>query len=92
MLRRQRPYPIVRKISPLIYELDILSDNCIHSVVSIVYLIRYRSYENIFGYTPPPLRPVEVETDIDTSDNDVRDGKHWELECIVDHETKRGKI
>ncbi len=91
MFRRQGPYSIVRKISPLAYKLDILLDSCIHSVVSIAYLIRYRLYEDIFGRTFPFLGPVEAGTDTNTSGDDIRDGKYWELERIVDHETKCGK-
>ena|SRR6266699_3039215 len=91
MFCRQGLYPIVRKVSLLTYELDIPPDSCIHLIVSIIYLIRYRSYKDIFGRTSPPPRPVEAGTDTDTSDDDARDGKHWELKRIVDHETKRGK-
>ena len=91
MLRCQRLYLIVRKVSSLVYELDILLDSCIYSVVSIAYLIRYRLYEDIFGRTFLPLGPVEAGTDIDISGDDARDGKHWELERIVDYEIKRGR-
>ncbi len=92
MFRRQGLYPIVWKVSLLAYELDILPDSRIHSVVSIAYLTRYRSYEDIFGRIFPSLGLVEVGTDIDISGDDVWDGKHWELECIIDYKIKRGKM
>ncbi len=69
MLCRQGLYLIVRKVFSLVYELDIPPDSCIHSVMSIVYLIRYRLYEDIFGRTFLFPRPVEARTDTDTSGN-----------------------
>src|SRR6266566_4549869 len=49
MSRRQRPYLVVRKVSPFVYELDFPFGVKIYPVVSIVYLFRYRMYEDPFG-------------------------------------------
>src|SRR6266566_6719031 len=40
MPRRLGLYPIVRKISPFVYELDLPTSNCIYFVISIIYLTR----------------------------------------------------
>ena len=92
MSRRQGPYPIVRKISPLAYELDLPADNRIHPVISIVYLTRYHTTDDPYNCILPPPGPVEYGTESDsTSGDDERDGKRWELERVVDHENRRGK-
>ncbi len=41
MPRRLGLYPIVQKISPFIYKLDLPTDNRIHPVISITYLMQY---------------------------------------------------
>ncbi len=92
MPRRQGPYPIVRKISPLAYELDLPAGNRIHPVISIAYLTRYHATDDPYNRIPPPPGPVEYGTESDsTSGDDERDGKRWELERVVDHENRRGK-
>ena len=91
--RRQGPYPVVRKISPLAYELDLPLGVKIHPVVSIVYLSRYRAYEDPFGRIPPPPGPIEHGSNIDTetSSDDEKQSKHWKLKRIVVHKTRRGQ-
>jgi len=85
--RRQGPYSVIRKVSPLAYELDIPLNTKIHPVISVVYLSRYRSYEDPFQRVPPPPGPVEY----DNSGFEASADGEWELERIVDHETKCGK-
>jgi len=65
---------VVRKVFPFVYELDFLFDAKIYLVVSIVYLSRYRAYEDLFGCIPPFLGPVEhgLGTDIETSGDDEK--------------------
>ena len=88
--RRKGPYPVIRKVSPLAYELDIPVGTKIHPVVSIAYLSRYRSHEDPFQRVPPPPGPIEYDNS-DTSGDSEQKGKHWELERIVAHDTKRGQ-
>src|SRR6266699_1402024 len=91
MPRRQGPYPIVRKISPLAYELDLPAGNRRHPVISIVYLTRYYATDDPYNRIPLPSGPVEYRTESDSmSGDDERDGKRWELERVVDHENRRG--
>jgi hypothetical protein len=83
MPRRQGPYTVVRKVSPLAYELDIPppeSGKGIHPVISLSHLSRYRTHEDPFKRVPLPPGPVEYCN----SDSD----DEWELERIVDHKTK----
>ncbi len=69
-------YSIVRKISSLIYELDLLAGNRIHLMISIAYLIQYYIYDDPYNRVPPPLGPIEYRTKSDsTSRNDERNGK-----------------
>ena len=86
--RRQRPYSIIRKVSLLAYELDIPLGTKIHPVISIVYLSRYRSHEDLFQRVPPPFGPVEYNN----SNSEVLANGEWELERILDHCTKRSGI
>ncbi len=91
MPRRLRLYPIVRKISPLAYELDLPVGNRIYPVISIAYLTRYYTSDDLYNRILLPPGPMEYGSESDSmlSDNE-RDGKHWELECVVDHENRRG--
>jgi len=85
MPRRQGSYTIVRKVSPLAYELDFPPQDGpgrrLHPVVSIQYLKRYKTDEDPFDRIPPPPGPVEYEGDSD----DTGDGDAYEIERIVDH-------
>src|SRR6266699_7325631 len=91
MPRRQRLYPIVRKISPLAYELDLPTGNRIHPMISIAYLTRYYVSDDPYNRILPPPGPVEYGLESDSiSGDDERDGKRWELERVVDHENRRG--
>ena len=85
MPRRQELYSIIRKISPLVYELDIPLGTKIHPVISVAYLSRYRSHKDPFQCVPLPPGPVEY----DNSGFEVLVDGEWELERIVDHCTKR---
>ncbi len=49
MPRRLGPYPIVRKISPLAYELDLPTGNRIYFMISIVYLMRYYANDDPYN-------------------------------------------
>ncbi len=91
MFCRQRPYLVVRKISPLIYKLDLTDDSHIYPVISIAYLSRYYICNDPFKRIPAPPGPVEYSAKTDTFGNNTRDGKHWELEHMIDHATRRGK-
>ncbi len=91
MPRRQRPYLIVRKISLLAYKLDLIDDSYIHPIIFIVYLLRYHIRNDPFKRIPALPGSVEYGAETDTSGDDIRDGKHWELEHVVDHTTRRSK-
>ncbi len=91
MPRRQGPYPIVRKISPLAYELDLTDDSRIYPIIFIAYLLQYHVYNDPFKCIPALLDPVEYGAETDMSSDDICDGKYWELERVMDHTTRRGK-
>ncbi len=88
--RRQELYPMVRKISLFVYKLNLLLGAKIHPVVSIAYLSRYRVYKDPFGHISPLLKPVKhgLDTDMETSGDNKKQGKHWELKCIVAYKTR----
>ncbi len=69
-------YPIVRKISSFIYELDLLAGNRIYPVIFIIYLIRYYinddPYNRILPF--PDLIKYRLESDSILND-DKRNGK-----------------
>src|SRR6266699_5800876 len=82
--RRLGLYPIVRKISPFTYELDLPTDNRIHPMISIAYLMRYHINDDLYNCILPPLGLMEYGLESDSmSGDDERDGKRWELECMV---------
>ena len=86
-------YPIVRKIFLFVYKLDLLISNCIYFVISIVYLIRYYVSDDLYNYILLPPGPVEYGSELDSIlGDDERDGKRWELKCVVDHENRRGTV
>ncbi len=60
-------------------------------MIFIAYLSRYYVYNNLFKRIPAFLGPVEYGVEIDTFDDDMRDGKYWELERVVDHTIRRSK-
>ncbi len=60
-------------------------------MISIAYLLRYHIHDDPFKCIPAPLGPVEYSVETDTSGDDARNGKHWELERVVDHITRRSK-
>ena len=60
-------------------------------MISIVYLSRYHTRDDPFKRIPAPLGPVEHNAETDTFGDDVYDGKHWELERVVDYTTRCNK-
>ncbi len=90
MPRRLGLYPIVRKISPFVYELDLPTGNCIHPVIFIAYLIRYYVSDDPYNRILPSPGLIKYGSESDSMlSDDERDGKRWKLERIVDHENKR---
>src|SRR6266566_1311698 len=89
MPQRQRLYIVIGKVSPLAYKLDILVYTKIHSVISVVYFLRYRIYEDLYHCVSLFPGFVEYGSDFETLVDEVRDGQHWKLEYIVDHCIKR---
>ena len=75
MPRREGPYPVIRKVSPLAYELDIPAGTKIHPVVSIAYLSRYRLHEDLFQCVSPLPSPIEYNNS-NTSGDSEQEGKH----------------
>src|SRR6266699_5276049 len=60
-------------------------------MISIVYLSQYYVCNDLFKRTPALPGPVEYSAETDTSGDNTRDRKHWELERVVDHATRCGK-
>jgi len=90
---RQGPYPIVRKLSPLAYKLDLPAGNRIYPMIFITYLIQYHTTDDSYNYIPLPPGPIEYRTKSDSmSSDDEQNGKRWELERIIDHKNRRNKI
>ncbi len=83
-------YPIVQKISPFAYELDLLTDNHIYFMIFIAYLTRYYASDDLYNRILSFSGPVEYGLESDSmSGDDERDGKCWELECVIDHKNRR---
>ena len=91
MFCRQRLYLIVRKISFLVYKLDFPEDFRIYPMIFIVYLLCYRVYDDPFKRILVLPGFIEYGAETNTSGDDARDGKHWELERVVDYVIRRGK-
>ena len=93
MPRRLKLYLIVRKIFSLAYKLDLPIDNCIHFMISIVYLIWYYVRDNLYNCILPPPGLMEYGAEFDSIlGDDELDGKRWELEHIVDYKIKRSTV
>ncbi len=76
MPRCQKPYPIVRKISPLAYKLNLPIGNCIYPIIFIVYLTRYHTTDDLYNRIPPSSGLIEYRTESDsTSNDDEQDSK-----------------
>ncbi len=61
-------------------------------MISIVYLSCYRVHNNPFKRILVLLGSVEYSAEINISGDDVCDGKHWELEYVIDYIIRRGKM
>src|SRR6266699_2467513 len=93
MPRRLGSYPIVWKISPFVYELDLPVGNRIYPVIFIAYLTRYYVSDDLYNciFLLPGL--VEYRSELDSMlGDDEQDSKRWELERVVDHENRRGTV
>ncbi len=91
MPRRQGLYFIVRKISLLVYELDLADDFRIYPMISIAYLLRYYICDDLFKCIPAFPGFVEYSAETDIFGDDVYNKKHWELECMMDYATRCSK-
>jgi hypothetical protein len=89
--RREGPYTIKRIVTPLAYELDLPYGSKIHPVISIQYLTKYECDDDPFERRPIPPGPLEYEQGEYSGDTDD-DGKVYEVERVVDHRPKKGKI
>jgi len=69
-------YSIVRKISSLVYELDLSIGNYIYFMIFIIYLIRYYVYDDPYNCIPssPGFMEYRIESD-SISRDDERDSK-----------------
>jgi hypothetical protein len=87
--RRDGPYTITRKVTNLAYELDLPKGSKVHPVISVQYLSPYNCDDDKFGRRPHKPGPLEYnEHGDDSSDDDPV----YELERIVDHRPKKGKV
>ncbi len=64
MAKRQGPYIVIRKITPLTYKLDLYDNDLqIHPVINIQYLTPYKCSDDPFHRIPPPPDPIEYNSD-----------------------------
>ncbi len=76
MPRRQGSYTVIKKVSLLAYKLDIPIYTKIHPVISMVYLLQYRIYKDLYHRVLPSPSPIECGSDSETSADEVQDGQH----------------
>ena len=57
--KREGPYTITRKVTPLAYELELPKGSKIHPVISVQYLTKYNCDNDPFQRRPPPPRPID---------------------------------
>ncbi|KAL8377036.1 hypothetical protein RB595_007933 [Gaeumannomyces hyphopodioides] len=90
--KRQGPYTVIRKVSPLAYELDFSEcQSQIHPVISIQHLAPFHDDE-LFNRTPPPPGPLEYSNNKDFEEAHAGQGRIFEAAKILDREdTKNGK-
>jgi hypothetical protein len=86
--RRKGPYKIMKKVTPLAYQLDLPESARIYPVVSIQYLTPYTCKDNPFDRVQPPPGPLEYHSD--SSANDSKDV--YEVERIVNYKLKKGRV
>lgn len=80
---RGGPFKIIRKVTPLAYELDFDKDDPVfrgHPVISIQYLLPYEYDDDPFSRQPPKPEPV-VYGDKSSA---TEQGEHFEVEKILD--------
>lgn len=72
-LRYLGPFPIIEKVSPLAYRLELPSSmGRIHNVFHVRLLERYDK-NTIPGRTQPPPPPIEIEGDLEYEIEDILD-------------------
>jgi len=87
--RREGPYKIKRKVTSLAYELELPDGSQIHPVVSIQYLTPYNCRDDPFSRRPEPPGPLLYD---EHAHSDSDDDPVYEVERIVDHKPKKGKV
>ena len=60
-------------------------------MISIAYLSQYHTRNDPFKHTLALPGPIEYSAKTDISGDNVCDGKHWELERVMDHTTRHSK-
>lgn len=88
--RQLGPFKIIRKVSPLAYELDLPQQQGagarLHPVISIQHLRPGHLHDDPFERTAKPPGPVEYGSDSDNGNE-----QSWELERVVDERVRRLK-
>jgi hypothetical protein len=88
--RREGPYKIKRKVTSLAYELELPEGSQIHPVISIQYLSPYNCRDDPFNRRSDPPGPLQY--DEHSHSNSDGDDPIYEVERIVDHRPKKGRV
>jgi hypothetical protein len=86
--KREGPYEITRKVTPLAYELKLPVNSKIHPVINVHHLTPYHCDDVPFQRRPPPPGPLQYHEQSDHSDDS---GEVYEVKRIVHHRPLKGK-
>lgn len=86
--KREGPYEITRKVTPLAYELKLPVNSKIHPVISVQYLTLYNCDDDPFQRRLPLPGPLQYHEQSEYSDDSE---EVYEIERIVNHRPLKGK-
>ena len=71
------PFKIKRKVSPLVYELELPEKYQIHPVFHQVLLSRYSEDKICKGEAPPKPAPINIKGELEYEVEKILDGQLW---------------
>ena len=81
LMKYDGPFEILRKLSPVSYQLRLPASYGIHPIINIAHLELYRPSPASFGERPHK----------DLSRDSFADQPEWEVECILKETTRKGR-